>query len=124
MKNLKEHLKNRNTFIYEYDSPVFKRGNSKTIFTVCAMENLSPKHGQLRTFGWYSDMDGALEAVKNNDGEIHECRYDYAVIEEVKEGIFAITVREFWFKWNNKKSSFISIRKPKGTMNTINWGIG
>ena len=37
------------------------------------------------------------------------------VIEEVKEGVFGMVVKEWWFEWDYKAKCFYSILKPKET---------
>lgn len=106
-----------------FHNPHFKKGKSKTIFTVCGMENF--KANSLNaTFGWYSKLSLALDAVKKNDCDFHEAVYQYIVVEEVKEGDFGMAIKEWWFKWDKKEKKFLPISKPKETLGTINWGIG
>ena len=129
--------KGKTLITISYDNPHFKKGKSKTIFTVCGIEGFMPSRGNRtrkqysklppklqRTFGWYSNLKDACKDVKNNMGELWEYAYDYIVIEEVKEGVWGMAIKEWWFKWNRKKKAFFSIRKPKETISIVNWGIG
>lgn len=113
----------KNKAPYGYESPHFKKDGSETIFTVCGLASFEP--GDLKgTFGWYANLNSALDAVVNNKCDIHECVYQYMVIEEVKEGIFGMAIKEWWFKWNKNKRKFLSIQKPKETNRLVSWGIG
>jgi len=95
--------------------------NVPSIYTIHVMEKLgSPHYG--RTFGWYPYEEWAKRAVKNNECDIHECSYLYAVIEEFEYGVFPLRKREWWYKWNGKK--YISIDKPKKEKRIVNYGMG
>lgn len=113
----------KNKTIYSFDNPHFKKGKSETIFTICGIEKF--KHPSLkRIFGWHSKLSKAIGAVTENKSDLYECAYKYIVIEEVKEGVFGMACKEWWFKWDYKKEKFLSIPKPKETNNIVNWGIG
>jgi len=99
-----------------------KKGNCKTIFAICGIENLS-RTGSKATFGWYSRLAQAIDRVINTSDDLYECCYDYVVIEEIKEGAYGLSVREWWFKWNSQKKAFIPIHKPKETNGIINWSM-
>jgi hypothetical protein len=105
-----------------YVSPHFKKGKSKTIFTVCGMENFKV-NSLHRTFGWYSKPSLALDAVKKNNCDLYECAYQYIVVEEVKEGVFGLAIKEWWHKWDKKEKKFLPISKPKETNGIINWSM-
>jgi len=101
----------------------FKKGEAKTIFCVCGMENFRYP-SKRRTYGWYSKFGKAIEAVQDNRGELWEYCYDYIVVEEVKEGVWGLAVKEWWFKWNRRSKKYRSINKPNATKGTVNWSIG
>ena len=108
-----------------YINPNFKKGDSKTIFTIHSMENPDGSYQSLhRTFGWYSSAMKAYKAVRNNECDIYENVYDYVVIEEVKEGTHGSAIKEWWFKWSKTKDEFLPISKPTETKGIVNWGIG
>lgn len=65
------------------------------------------------TVGWYVDEEEAFKAVMENRGGMEECLYDYAVIEEVPPGVYAIPSKEAWFKWNGDEGKFMPISKPE-----------
>lgn len=113
----------KNKAPYSYESPHFKKDGSETIFTICGMTGLLSTNDR-RTFGWYAKLNGALDAVVKNKCDLHECYYQYVVIEEVKEGVFGMAIKEWWFKWNKNKRNFFSIQKPKETNRLVSWGIG
>lgn len=55
-----------------------------------------------RTFGFYTNLAGALTAVDKNDGDMEECYYDYIVIESIEsDKIHPRVVNRLWFRWDN-----------------------
>ena len=75
-----------------------------------------------RTFGYYRDWNSAFAAVLENRGSMHECLYDFIVMEKIGEGIHASVTDEQWFNWNGKK--WIMCQRPKEMVGTTNWAIG
>jgi hypothetical protein len=56
-----------------------------------------------RTFGFYAEYSDAVVAILANTMNMHECIYDYIVLEKIGEGIHPQTEEEYWFKWNGSK---------------------
>lgn len=98
---------------------------SKLIYTVTGYEhvrlNASCPH---RCFGWKSTLQAAKKAVKENKCDLHECLYDYIVIEAMKEGIFPRCEREWWYKWDRDCDKFLPIEKPESLKSIVNFAIG
>lgn len=96
----------------------------KTAFFVTSIENGWPS-ALKRCFGFFFTEKEAINAVLNNDCDIHECLYEYVVIEEINDGIHGGVVNEIWFEWNRKKSGWEKIsKKPVFAKRICNWGIG
>jgi len=70
-----------------------------------------------RTWGWYSSLKNAQKCIEENWGDIFEGSYDYALIEEIPEGVLfgGAIPKEWWFKWKGtcKKGKYILSKKPK-----------
>jgi len=99
----------------------------ETITTIHALETLVLTKGKYRhdrTFGWFPKRDMAISFLKKNPEWIHECLYDYVVIETFPYGVHPIAINERWYKWNKKRNIFELIKKPKEIKNTISWGLG
>jgi len=99
----------------------------KDIFTLHAIEDLRPEPGKYfhnRTFGWFLKEKEAKNYLAKNPGWIHECLYDYVIIEQFPPGIHRLAKKEIWYKWNRKKQKYFSIAKPKAVSNIISWGMG
>lgn len=59
-----------------------------------------PDLGAGRTFGYYFRKGDAVEAVINNNADIHEYTYRYAVIEHIPEGLYNVALDRLFFEWN------------------------
>lgn len=57
-----------------------------------------PDFGHQRTWGYYSECEKAVQALHKNFTDMWECLYDYALIEEIDEGICAYAGNRQWFK--------------------------
>lgn len=57
----------------------------------------------LRVIGYFHKLKDAKNAIKHNAGDIHEDSYNYAVIEDIEEGIYPVAdkIQFYWF--NGKK---------------------
>ncbi len=75
-----------------------------------------------RTFGYYKGWDKAYNAVKENRCNMHECLYQYLVMECIGEGVHPLPKDEQWFKWTGKR--WKECRKPKALQGITNWGLG
>lgn len=56
-----------------------------------------------RMMGWFLTIEEAENAVLENHGDIHECRYNFACIEESFEGIQNGGWPKMKFQWNDEK---------------------
>lgn len=73
-----------------------------------------PDFGSSSIVGYYFDMDKAFDAVKENAYDINETCYDYALIEEIKEGLYqsASSDSRWFFKYNKNKDGYDQIEEP------------
>lgn len=76
-----------------------------------------------RTFGYFGNLDRAFKAVENDEGSLHECLYNYLVIEAIGEGIHAYCNEDYWFEWQDNHWQRIS-GKPELFNGTINFALG
>ena len=42
-------------------------------------------HGGIRIFGWFDELGKAISSVENNECDLHECSYKYAIIEKYQK---------------------------------------
>lgn len=75
----------------------------------------------ISTFGYFHELELAMSSVMNNDLDIWEYSYNYAVIEEVHQGLYPSISDEKWYKYNAYKDGlyigsdgkYEPISKPK-----------
>jgi len=76
-----------------------------------------------RCVGWREKLEDAKEAVEHNDMDIYECGYyPFCVIEEVGEGIYCYSMKEWWYQWVD--GEYKEIDKPEILSHTVGFGIG
>ena len=57
------------------------------------------------TFGFYNYYNEAYQAVKENRCDIHECLYDYLIVEYIEPGIHPDVHSKEWWQWDTKTNS-------------------
>lgn len=78
-----------------------------------------------RCWGYEPTFEKAEEAILNNYTDLHECSYQWAVIEEHVMSYFAMTTGFFqWYHWDKDKEAYERCDQPKWASNVCNWGIG
>lgn len=98
-----------------------------TVFeTIQRDRNGWPDFGSSRTWGFYTDRDTALQAVRENWTDMHECFYDYAVVEGYDEGIAhdPDPTEAQWFEWNEETQEYQMIDRPEAVVGFGSWAIG
>lgn len=86
--------------------------------------NLATKPKATRCFGYFTTFNRAVEAIKENRGNMEECLYDYLVLEEFGEGIFNCSEKEVWFRWDDSLRKWNGVYKPEELENIVSFGIG
>lgn len=93
----------------------------KTIFVVTTIR--SPHN--MRTVGWFPNIEDATLAVIDNHYDIWEFSYWFCVIEEVRSGFYPIPVEnEWWYGYSEDDNGYVIIEKPDLFKNVSNFGIG
>ena len=76
-----------------------------------------------RTWGWYNKFEDAEKCVVENWADIYEGEFNYAVIEEKKEGIlmFDNNDSEHWYKWEGtwEEGKYVPCNKPEEFSNIV-----
>lgn len=72
-----------------------------------------PEFGRTSIMGYFQDKNRAFEAVIHNEEDIWETCYNYAIIEEVEEGIYPPTFERWFFKFNTEAKEYELIQEPK-----------
>lgn len=71
-----------------------------------------PEFGSSRLVGWYSEFEDAYSSVLSNNCDINETCYQYALIEECKEGLYNPVSKRWWFKYNQDQDRYFQINEP------------
>ena len=87
------------------------------IFLITTISTTNKKFSYSRTVGYFKDLNKAKEIVENNCYDLFETFYDYAVIEEVPEGIYPLYENQVWYKWNLKENKYEECERPEFAMN-------
>ena len=91
----------------------------KSIFFITVMNS---KIVDSRRWGWYETLEDAEKVVLENESNIFENYYDYAVIEEMPEGALACSKNEWWYLYKNDMVS--KCKKPKKFFQVCNFCLG
>lgn len=83
-----------------------------------------PDVGDYRTFGYYPHKERAIECLHNNNLDIHEDMYDYAVVEEIPMGLYTLAEERIFFKWDEEKHRFSEIDGAEFADNFGNYAFG
>lgn len=85
-----------------------------TCFEKYEMTNLGwPDIGSNRTFGYYPHKEWAVEDLHMNNTDLHECLYDYAVVEKIPMGLYPLAEERIFFKWDEEKQGFFEVDGAK-----------
>jgi|WetSurMetagenome_2_1015567.scaffolds.fasta_scaffold241695_2 hypothetical protein len=96
----------------------------RSIYTITTI-NLKDGNWDTRCIGYHFSEKLAIKEVEHNGGDMHEDSYEYAVVEEVKDGLYDINRKETWFKWNEAREKYeILDEKPEMFRRTCCYGIG
>ena len=80
--------------------------------------------GDMRTFGYFDTVEACIQALNENVCDMHECLYEFAVIENIGQGIHPHAKEISWFRWNDEKQGFFEIEKPECSRNYSHYALG
>ena len=67
----------------------------------------------VRCLGFLETLDDAITSVEINQGEMHEERYNYVVIEKHTPGLWKTAKVEMWYAWNNEERKWEQTACPR-----------
>ena len=85
------------------------------------------KEGKLsdsRCWGYYSKYEWCVEDLHTNNTDMAECYYNYAVIEEIPEGISMYPKNRQFFQYDIFGEGFFEILEPEWAKHFCNFAIG
>lgn len=78
-----------------------------------------------RCWGYEESFDKAEEAVINNYMDLHECSYQWAIVEEHVMSYFALPTGLFqWYHWNEDEKKYERCSVPEWARGICAWGVG
>lgn len=83
-----------------------------------------PDTGYDRTWGYYANKDDAIFALNNNITDMRETMYEYALLEEISEGICGNCKSRIFFKYDHEKNGYFEYPEPKELKGLCNFAIG
>lgn len=100
------------------------------IYLITTFEKMNPKDeygiletGCRRSVGYYLKLADAEEIVKNNICDLWETIYDYAIIEEIDEGIYPFVENKWFYKYNIELNKYELMKNiPEQYQNSYNLG--
>lgn len=96
-----------------------------TVFEKCESDKTgSPHLGFQRTWGYYSEYKTAARALNENWTDMREGVYDYALIENIEEGLSPCSLERQWFKWDDERKGYFEIEEPKCVKYFVNFAFG
>jgi hypothetical protein len=91
----------------------------------------SRRYGDKRTPAVCTSLERAREIIENNEGDIFETSYRYAVIETVFPNILYSyfgqkEYRQLWYKWegSTERGRYVRCRKPREYRKVVGFAIG
>lgn len=86
---------------------------------------IDSKDGDTRCVGYFSTFEKAEEIILDNVGDIWETCYDYAVIENIEEGLYQYDHDAVWYKWDDLNEKYEKIKEiPEQYKKLIGFAIG
>ena len=65
-----------------------------------------------RCVGYFKTFEEAEHVVLYNECDIEETCYDYAVIENIPEGLYQYDFHPTWYKWHKPTGGYIECEQP------------
>lgn len=107
---------------YFFKRRVDKMDNDIIIFTITTIRHLM---ADMRSVGYTTNYyDAAIQVMENACDISEEGFYRYAVIEEVKPGIYTFPRKEYWFFWNKDTEAYSPCEKPEKFRQIVGFSLG
>ena len=77
-----------------------------------------------RCWGYHRNKNDCIRILHHNITDIHECYYNYAVIEKINEGLCSLSTEREFFEYKRDSSGFFEIEEPEWAKFYSNFAIG
>ena len=79
----------------------------------------------MAVIGFVYNLGAAQHIIENNCCDIYEeGYYPFALIEEVRSGIYNVNRKEFWYRWSHETHKYEPTSKPDHYQRTICFSMG
>jgi hypothetical protein len=95
-----------------------------TIWAITTIVSTKDGFSDSRCVGYCFTAQEAFDLVEGNYADIHECDYNYVIVEELGAGLYPDTYQDYWYEWDIEKEKYVSCEKPEFAEGIVNWGIG
>ena len=86
---------------------------------------IDSRDDDMRCVGYCSTFEKAEEIISDNACDIWETCYDYAVIENIEEGLYQYDHDAVWYKWDDLNEKYEKIEeKPEQYKKLVGFAIG
>lgn len=96
--------------------------NKTSIYTITVVKSIFD-NGR-RSVGFAHEFEIAERLLTDNESDINEGQYPYAVIEAILPGIYTYPRTEIWYKWNNQNEEYRKTYKPEKFKQISGWCLG
>lgn len=100
--------------------------NVPSIFFVTTVVTDNGNFKNSRCWGYYYSLDDARHNILINNSDIHECDFDFALIEEMSQGIMSYIatpdLKKVWFHW--EEDGYREVEEPEFAKDIVGWSCG
>lgn len=94
------------------------------MYFITAIEIKDNEYKGSNCVGYVDSLLEAIEILQENRDDINETIYDYAVIENIPQGIYQIDQNPIYFKFNYKEHKYERCNKPESLGRLVGFAIG
>lgn len=87
-------------------------------------EKFIARHGDKRTWGYYTEKETAVQALHENWTDMREYVYDIALLEKLGPGICPDCEERQWFKFDKERGGYFEIDEPEFIKRIVNFALG
>jgi hypothetical protein len=106
---------------YGYDGK-----KAPSIYTVTSIRAVNNRCEHNRCWGWYSNKEDALKAVKSNAGDMNETTYTHIIVEEIPPGVPADATAIKFYEWVGtwETGKWKVCKTPEWAKGVVNFALG
>lgn len=96
------------------------------MYFITTIETKKSEVSDTRCVGYFNTFEKAENAVLYNSCDIWETCYDYAVIENIPEGLYQYDFHPTWYKYHKPTNGYMKCEQPDfvKAVNNVGYAIG